>query len=44
MLADAATIRLQTLDPDERYALQVDDGEFSLIDRWQADATRRRRR
>jgi exonuclease SbcC len=40
LLADAASDRLQTLDPDQRYALQVHEGEFIVLDRWQANATR----
>jgi exonuclease SbcC len=41
LLAEAATLRLGSLDPDQRYALQVSkDGEFVIVDRWQAGAER----
>jgi exonuclease SbcC len=41
LLAAAASERLRSLDPDQRYALEVDNhGEFSILDRWQAGAAR----
>jgi exonuclease SbcC len=40
LLAAAATERLRTLDPDQRYALGVERGEFIVLDRWQAGAAR----
>ncbi|MDP9238465.1 MAG: SMC family ATPase [Chloroflexota bacterium] len=40
LLAHAASTRLETLDPDRRYGLDVAGGEFVVIDHWQADAER----
>jgi exonuclease SbcC len=40
MLASAASERLRTLDPEQRYGLEVRRGEFSVIDGWQAGAER----
>jgi DNA repair protein SbcC/Rad50 len=40
LLAHAASTRLETLDPDRRYGLDVAGGEFVVVDHWQADAAR----
>jgi exonuclease SbcC len=38
VLAESATAHLETLH--QRFALQVDGGEFQVIDHWQADQVR----
>jgi exonuclease SbcC len=40
MLAQAASMRLEMLDPERRYGLDVAAGEFVVIDHWQADTER----